>query len=203
MKIIFKDFMDNEISEVQAALLDEYYKVYITSGGLVKKEETYEYNRLQRIAYYKGTAETEGEALLQLLSYQVPFTIREREKYGEFTIIKVNLYTGEYLQQKMIFLANAEDFILCTQEVNMASGKPVDEQTVKYLGNYSSDPEPNYCKFNYDKKGNFAYCDYNYVRDYESDLIEIDRLPVIKERFNLTDEMYNYYLTAALLPPLK
>jgi len=40
------------------------------------------------------------------------------------------------------------------------------------------------------------------VRDYESDLIEMDRLPVIKERFNLTDEMYNYYLTAALLPPL-
>src|SRR3569833_4469616 len=161
MKIVFKDFMDNEISEAQAALLNEYSKVYITSGGLVKKEETYEYNKLQRIAYYKDTTESEGEALHQLLSYQVPFTIREREKYGEFTVIKVNLYTGELLQQKMIFLAGAEDFILCIQEIDMASGKPVDEQTVKYLGKYSDDLEPNYCKFNYDKDGYFAYCDYN------------------------------------------
>jgi len=203
MKIIFKDFFENEITEAQAVVSEEYSKIFVMPGGLVKKEELYSDSRLKYIYYYKNPTETEDEAKAQLLSCPVPFNICERLPYFDFTIIKVNSYTGNQLTQKWKFLADADDFIMCIQEITIDSGEPLYAQTTKYLGKYSDDPEPNYCKFNYDESGQFTYCDYNYVRDYESDLIETDRLPIIKERFNITDELYNYYLTAELLPRLK
>ena len=203
MKIIFKDYLDNEIIEEQIALLDEYSKVFVMPGGVVKKEDFFENNKLQHIHYYKDIDETEEEARGKLNPYNVPFSIREREKHGDFTIIRVNSYTGNQFTEKWKFLADANDFILCTQPINMDSGDFIYEQTTKYLGQYSNDLEPNYCRFNYDSEGNFTYCAYNYVRDYESELFELDSLPVIKDKFNLTDETYNYYLTAELLPRLK
>jgi hypothetical protein len=203
MKIIFKDFLDDEIAEAQATSLDEYSKVFVMPDGMIKIEEMYSNGNLEYIHYYKETGETEEAAMMKLQNCKVPFSIREREQYYDYMIIKVNSYTGTQLTQKWKFLADAGDFVLCTQAIDIDSGKPLFADTNKYLGKYSNGLEPNYCKFIYDEEGRFAYCDYNYVRDYESGLIEIDGLPVIKERFNLTDELYNYYLTAALLPPLK
>lgn len=203
MKIIYKDFFDKDISESQALLLDEYSKVFVEASGLVKKEEMYADNKLERIHYYKDIDETEDDAITKVQPHGVPFDIREREQYGDFTIIDVNSYPENQLTDKWKLLADINDFILCTQPINLISGEPVYEQTAKYLGEYSNDLEPNYCRFNYDSEGNFTYCAYNYVRDYESELFELDQLPQIKDKFNLTDEMYNYYLTAELLPPLK
>ena len=203
MKIIFLDFLENEISEAQATSLDEYSKVFVVPDGKIKMEEMYSNGKLEHIHYYKDTGETEETAMVKLTNCKVSFSIRERELYGDYTVIKVNSYTGTQLTQKWKFLADAGDFILCTQAIDINSGKPLVADTIKYLGKYSDDLEPNYCKFIYDDEGRFRYCGYNYVRDYESELIEIDRLPVIKERFNITDELYNYYLTAELLPPLK
>ncbi|MCO5950358.1 hypothetical protein [Mucilaginibacter flavidus] len=203
MKVIFKDYMDNQITEQQTALLGEYSKVFVMPGDVIKKEDFFDNNKLQNIHYYKDIDETEEEAREKLNQYNVPFSIREREKYGDFTIIRVNSYTANQLTEKWKFLADANDFILCTQPINLISGEPVYEQTTKYLGEYSNDLEPNYCRFNFDSDGQVTYCAYNYVRDYESELFELDRLLMIREKFNLTDEQYNYYLTADLLPPLK
>lgn len=203
MKVIYKNFWDKEINEAQALLLDEYSKVFVQPDGLVKKEELYVNNKLERILYYKDNRETEDAAILQVKSSGVPFSIRDREWYGDLIIMNVNWYVQNQMVEKWKFLTDAGDFILCTQAIDMDSGEPVYLRTVKYLGEYSNDLDSNYCKFVYNVNGEFQYCDYNYVRDYESDIIELDRLPLIKERFNLTDEMYNYYLTAELLPPLK
>ena len=203
MKIVFKDHLEMEIPEEEAGLLEKYSKVFVMSDGMIRKEEFYGNNKLEHIHYYKDIAETEEELRGKLIPYNVPFSIREREKYGDFIIINLISYTKDLIAAKWKFLADADDFIMCTQEIDMDSGKPIYEQTTKYIGEYSNDPDPNYCKFNYDSEGNFTYCDYNYVRDYESELFELDHLSVIKDRFNLTDEMYNYYLTADLLPPLK
>jgi hypothetical protein len=203
MKVIYKNFWDKEIDEAQALLSDEYSKAFVQAGGLVKKEELYVNNKLERILYYKENGETEDAAILQLKSSGVPFSIRDREWYGDFIIMNVNAYVQNQLVEKWKFLADAVDFILCTQAIDMDSDEPVYLRTVKYLGEYSDGLEPNYCKFVYNDSGEFQYCDYNYVRDYESEIFELDRLPLIKKKFNLTDEMYNYYLTAELLPPLK
>ncbi|MEO6633279.1 MAG: hypothetical protein ABIN13_16195 [Mucilaginibacter sp.] len=203
MKISYKDYLDKEINEAQALLLDEYSKVFIMPNGVIKKEEMYANNKLERIHYYKDNGETEDDAISKLQSYGVPFGIRERETYQDFTVINVNAYIENQLVEKWKFLADANDFILCTQPINLISGEPVYEQTTKYLGEYSNDLDPNYCRFSFDSEGHFTYCAYNYVRDYESELFELDNLEVIRDKFNLSDEMYNYYLTAELLPPLK
>ena len=203
MKVIYKNFREQEVIEAQALLLDEYSRVFVEAGGLVKREEMYTDNKLERIHYYKDIDETEDDAITKLRPHGVPFDIREREQHGDFIIIRVNSYTANQLTEKWKFLADANDFILCTQPINLISGEPVYEQTTKYIGEYSNDLEPNYCRFNFDSGGQVTYCAYNYVRDYESELFELDRLLMIGEKFNLTDEQYNYYLTADLLPPLK
>ncbi|WP_295798721.1 hypothetical protein [Mucilaginibacter sp.] len=203
MKVIYKNFREQEVSEAQALLLDEYSKVFVEAGGLVKREEMYDNDKLVRIHYYRDNGETVDDAVAALQPHGVPFNIRAREQYRDFTIINVNCYTEDHLTEKWKFLADADDFILCTQPIDLVSGQPIYEQTTKYIGEYSNDIDPNYCKFVYNAEGGFQYCDYNYVRDYESEIFEINRLLVIKERFQLTDEMYNYYLTAHLLPPLK
>jgi len=203
MKIIYKDYLDNQITELQAMDLDEYSKEFLSADGLVKKEEMYVNNKLTRVHYYRDSNETEEDAIAKSKLYGVPFSIRKREAYGDHTIISVNLYSENQLTDRWKFLADINGFILCTQAINIVSGKPIYEQTNKYLGEYSNDPEPNYCKFIYNAEGEFQYCDYNYVRDYESEIFESDRLHMIKDKFNLAYEMYNYYLTAELLPPLK
>jgi|GEM_PF-2840434 len=203
MQIIYKDSLEKEVNEAKALLLEEYSKVFVEVGGLIKKEEIYVKNKLERIDYYKDNDEMEDNVITKLQTYEVPFAIRKRKQYGNFTLINVNTYAKNQLTGKWKFLADANDFLLCTQPIDLDSGEPIYLQTTKYLGEYSNDLDPNYCKFNYDREGNFTYCDYNYVRDYENEIFELDRLPVIKEKFDLTDEMYNYYLTADLLPPLK
>jgi hypothetical protein len=204
MKIIFKDHDEKEISEAESKMLDEYSKEFLLHDGSVKREETYFKRALERIAYYKNAGETDAEAIEQLKPYGVSYNIRHREKYGDdFTVINVDSYTENLLTAKSKFLADATDFIMCIQPVSLETGAPIYRETIKYLGEYSNDLEPNYCKLCYDKTGNIAYIDYNYVRDYESELFEFDRIPLIREKFEISDELYKYYLTAELLPPLQ
>jgi len=119
---------------------------------------------------------------------------------GAFIVINANVYLDDVLTRKSRTLTNIEDEIICEEELDRENMQPLYESTLKFLDVFETGPDANYCKFHYNQDGSFRYCEYNYMDEYDSDKFEIDRLPWVKDRFQLSDAEYNYYLTAELYP---
>jgi len=191
-----------EITPQQAALLTEYNKIYSSPDGLAKREESYQNNQLTTVNYYKDATESEDDALAVLMPLNVSFGIRDRQSYGLYTIISENSYYQNQLTKKWKFVLDANDRYICTEEIDINSNLPLPQYTFKYLGEYVDQQSVDYCKFHYNDDGSFWFCEYNYFDEYDNDEFNLARLPWIKDRFQLSDDMYNYYLSANLLPPL-
>jgi len=198
-------YFDNNIliTEQNALDLDSYYKVYTLPNGLVKKKERYNKRKLSTIDYYKDIDETEEQVKAFLMPLNISFSILEREFYGKYLIVRGNHYQRGQAQtfSSTRSLFDEEDLI-CSEEIDLDSNKPLFQHTKKYLGKYLDERSVNYCEFYYHSDGSLMCCDYNYMHDYDSESFDLQRLPWIKSTFMLSDEIYNYYLTADLLPPL-
>lgn len=193
--------LGEEITPQQAELLSAFNKVYSLPNGLIKKEETYYNNQLSRVNYYRDNGESEEDAKAILSTLGVSYGIREREIYNGYIILKENAYANNQQTKRWKFLKDAEDRTICIEELDINTNQPIFADTFKFLGEYFDEKSTEYCKFYYKENGDFWFCAYNYFDEYDNDEFEIERLPWIKERFKLTDSMYNYYLTADFLPP--
>ncbi len=201
MTISYLD-IDKVITPERAKLLGKFNKVYSLPNGLIKKHEAYHDNKLFTINYYLDAGEREEDAKTILSTSGVSYGILEREIYHDYVILKDNSYVNNQQTKKWKHLHDKQDKLICIEELDINTNEPVFETTLKFLGEYVDERSTEYCKFYYRKNGDFWFCAYNYLDDYDSDEFEIERLPWIKERFRLTDAMYNYYLTADFLPPI-
>ena len=191
-----------EITPQQAALLTEYDKVYVWPDGLTKREESYQNNQLTEVNYYKDATESEDDALAILMPLNVSFGIRSRQSYGAYTIIDENSYYQNKFSKKWKWILDARGRSICVEEIDINTDIPMPQYTFKFLGEYVNEQSVDYCKFHYNEDGRFWFCEYNYFDEYDNDEFDLARLPWIKDRFQLSDNMYNYYLSSELLPPL-
>lgn len=197
--------LGKEITQKQAFELGDFEKIYTIRNGPIKQIEKYFDNRLAVLYYYLDDNETEEEAKAKLLPSIRSVSIRERESYGTYRVEKHKSYVNHVFKGATRHLYNAIGEAICYEEINMVTNQPDYQYTVKSLGTYDNEDEDiaSYCAFYYHADGTFKTCRYNYFHEYDSDEFDLSTLPWIKDRFQLSDVMYNYYLTAQFLPPLE
>jgi hypothetical protein len=135
------------------------------------------------------------------------FDAIKSEQYGEYIIEYVNVYDQEkQLVAKTRYLKNKNGETLCFQEINMLTEEPIFEETTKYIGVYDNSEQEDgntyYCRFHYNPDGTLFYCEFNFMSDYDSEEFHQNNIVDIRNKFVLSDSMYNYYLTADFLPPM-
>jgi hypothetical protein len=210
MNISYQNNLGEPITPQQVGNVSKYKKIYIPANGqLIKKIEHYRDNAIRIIDYYLDANETEEEAIALLLPFNCSFRVITREYYGSYIIENVNHYVDGALMGKTRGLINADGLVVCEQVINLSTGLPDYQEAAKFLGeyNHAEFDETNlkttyYCQFHYNADGSLDYCEFNYMSDYDSDRFDINTIPWIKTAFKLSDEMYNYYLTADFLPPI-
>lgn len=190
-----------QITEQEAMVTDLYEKVY-SLNGVVKLRELYMDNELVRIEYYLDLNETDEDAQAILSGYGVGYGILRNEQYGNYMISMRNGYVDNLLSNKSKILKDSHDHTVCVQGINIETGTPDYKETIKYLGEYLGSNEEDYCRFNYKKDGSFDHCDYNYFHEYDSEQFNLEDVSMVKDLFQLSEEMYNYFLTAEFLPPI-
>ncbi|MEO3404619.1 hypothetical protein AAFN85_12000 [Mucilaginibacter sp. CAU 1740] len=193
--------LGQEITEQQAMVNDWYEKVY-SLNGVVKKKELYVDYELAKIEYYLELNETEEEAKAILSGYGVGYGILRNEQYGNYMISMRKGYVDNLLNNKSKILKDSHDHTVCVQGIDIETGTPDYKETIKYLGEYLGSNEGDYCRFNYKEDGSFDYCDYNYFHEYDSEQFNLEHVSMVKDLFQLSDEMYNYFLIAEFLPPI-
>lgn len=201
MNVLYQ-YLGKEITAQQVSTLGTYEKLFKLESGLVKKKELFMNGEMYNIEYYKDTDETEESAIQALLPYKTNYNIYTRQSYNSYTIENANLYLND---QKMAMIRNLIDQnneTVCFQELDLISGLPILEETTKYLGHYEDERSTHYSTFHYNADGSLFYCEFNYMSDYDTEEFHQDNIHLIREKFVLTDQMYNYYLTAEFLPPL-
>lgn len=194
--------LGNEITLQQASTLDMYEKFFKLDSGLVKKKELFMDGEIYNIHYYRDENETEEEAIQILAPYNTNYSIYTRQSYGSYTIENANLYLNNQKIAKIKNLVDQNNETVCFQELDLISGLPILEETAKYLGHYEDERSTHYSTFHYNADGSLFYCEFNYMSDYDTEEFHHDNIHLIREKFVLTDQMYNYYLTAEFLPPL-
>jgi hypothetical protein len=210
MNISYENSLGESITPQQVANVSDYKKIYRPANSqLIKKREHYRDNVIRTIDYYLDANETEDEAIAQLLPFNCSFGVITREYYGSYTIENANHYVDGALMGKTRQLFNADGLQIGAETTNLSTGLPDYQETAKFLGEYNDAefdetiPETTYyCQFHYNADGSLDYCEFNYMSDYDSDRFDINTMPWIKTAFKLSDEMYNYYLTADFLPPI-
>lgn len=188
------------VTPEKATFLGEYSKIYEFPSGFVKKEENYVDNQLFTIDYYLDSNEIEEEAWAALAEYNVTFNIITRKYFGNYTIKFMDSYVEQQCVGQGRSLMNADDELICVEKIDMNTNQTLYEFTLKFLGEFVDEQSVDYCKFYYHSDGSFWYCEYNYMHEYDNDEFNLNRLPWIKERFQLSDATYNYYLTATFEP---
>lgn len=210
MNISYQNSIGEPITPQQVANVSGYKKLYTsTDSQLVKKIERYRDNAIRTIDYYLDANETEEEAITQLLPFNCAFGVITREYYGSYTIESINHYVEGALMGKTRELFNADGLQIAAEKTNLSTGLPDYQEAAKFLGEYNhaefdeTIPQTTrYCQFHYNADGSLDYCEFNYMSDYDSQKFDINTIPWLKTAFILSDEMYNYYLTADFLPPV-
>jgi hypothetical protein len=200
-------YLDKPLTEQQAMLSKNYYKIYTQPNGLVKMKESIANDELIRLDYYREPDESEEEAKQFLETYNCGFDILIRENYHGFTIEIGNAYNPErILIRRFKNVVNDEGELICSQELDVNTLTPIFEETIKSIGTYQGDEDEDpsygyYCLFHYNEDGSLNYCEFNYLSDYDRETFNQNDIALIREKFILSDEMYNWYLTAEFLPP--
>jgi hypothetical protein len=206
MDISYKNNIGGEISEKEAISSGNYDKIYASADGLKKKNEHYNNNKLARIDYYRDDAESEEDVMNLLLSFGINFSIYTIQNNGNYIIEKHNTYYGNQLFRRWRSLYDTNNQIICIEEVDLETNQPLPQYTVKYLGNNADEPiDGGYCSFHYNGDGTVWYCEYHLydlTNDHGGENFEGERLQLIKDMYNLSNDAYNYFLTADLLPPI-
>lgn len=192
-----------EITLREVASSDIYEKVY-SLYGRVKMEEIFFDNELVGIEYYLDEGETEEESQAILGTYNVAYGIIQKNRYDNYTIMLRSGFADNLLKGKSQTLKDSNGRVVCVQVINLETDAPDYSDTVKYLGEcqYKVDQDEGYCRFSYNQDGSFDFCEYNYFHDYDSEVFDLETLPIVRDMFGLSDGMYNYLLTADFLPPI-
>ncbi|MFD2581071.1 hypothetical protein ACFSR6_01120 [Pedobacter vanadiisoli] len=195
-------YLGEEISPQQAIQLNKFEKIYILPNGEKKKVEIFKDKEIRKINYYRDENETEEDAIGILSSSGVGYNIITRQNYNTYLIENTNVYLGNIKIGEFKILIDQDNEIICFQGIDIVSNQPIFEETTKHLGHYEDERSTHYCTFHYNADGSLFYCEFNYMSDYDTEEFHQDNIHLIREKFVLTDQMYNYYLTAQFLPPL-
>ncbi|MBD1362489.1 hypothetical protein IDJ77_01585 [Mucilaginibacter sp. ZT4R22] len=200
MKIRYEN-MGTPIPQKQALSLGDYTKIYTLPNGMVKREDSFDGHKLLTVNYYKE--EESNEEIRALLSpLNVSFGIRTIEEYGPYRVVHDDSYVENILKYKYNILWLANNKVICFEEINIETNLPLYDRTSKYLGHYEDESSTGYCKFHYNVDGSLNFCEYDYLHDYDSDEFDLKTIHLLKDKFVLSEDLYNYYLTAKLLPDL-
>jgi hypothetical protein len=201
MIVLYKNDDKETITQEQAALSSSYSKIYILDNGMVKKEEKFMDNELYNVDYYLHDNESREEAKALLASSYPAFHLVEKQAYSNgYVMYHHDCFRENNLTGKFKLLQDAGGTSICYSEIDIETNQPIYEETNKYLGKYIDDDTPNYCTFHYRSDGTLYYCEYNYYHEYDSEEFNLETVSEIKDRFRLSDAMYNYYLTAKIEP---
>jgi hypothetical protein len=197
------------ITPAQANIIDNYSKFFL-NNGTVKKIEFYRGRNIWRVDYYKDPGETEEAARQLMLPYGVISFIIQREAHGKFTLTYENGYDQEGnldCKGQSVYTPDARMPVeglhpICLQTIDMNTGEPIHDLSLKFLGWQVEEWDTDYCQFHYNDAGILTFGEYNHSHDYDSEGLHAGNMEWLKVRFQLTDAMYNYYLTDEFLPPL-
>jgi len=201
MNISYKHIGEN-ITAQQALGHSNFDKIYMSTDGLVKIIEKFEDSNLAEVHYYRAAGETENDAVQIIDSKNGRFTILTREFYGSYIIENGNTYRNNEIIGKYRQLIDDHELSICYQEIDLDSEEPILSETTKDLGYSKDETSTHYATFYYKDNGDLKYCEFNYLSDYDSEIFYQDNIILIRNKFVLTDAMYNYYLTADFLPPI-
>jgi len=220
MSIIYKNFFDETISEIQALKIGTYKKEFQNNNIVKKIENKYPSGNLH-VTYYKENNENNVlEHLMQDYPDVDVFKIRTRQVLGDFTIEDEDYIKNGTLDLKRTLLRDNLDRIIAYKQIDTITNLPMHIGSVKYF--YSKDIYNNYCvpnlEYNSILDKEFQVFSTSYNEDGTLNEISLNSesthdkesffpnqsapydIETCRQICNLTNEQMNYFLTDELLP---
>lgn len=220
MVVLYKNFFNESISEIQALKMNGYKKEF-HDNNVVKKIENKYANGNFHVTYYKDNNESN---VLENLSKEYPntnvFRIRTRQNSGNYTIENEDYIEDGILELKNSLIRDSKGKIIAYNQIDIINNQPLHDGSVKYF--YSEDIYNNYCLPNledgtildkdfkvfrakYDENGNLIEILLNSLSTYDKEYFFPNQpapldLETCRQICNLTNEQMNYFLTDELLP---
>ncbi|BDU25104.1 MULTISPECIES: hypothetical protein [unclassified Flavobacterium] len=220
MVVLYKNFFNESISEIQALKMNGYKKEF-HDNNVVKKIENKYANGNFHVTYYKDNNESN---VLENLSKEYPntnvFRIRTRQNSGNYTIENEDYIEDGILELKNSLIRDSKGRIIAYNQIDIINNQPLHDGSVKYF--YSEDIYNNYCLPNledgtildkdfkvfrakYDEIGNLIEILLNSQSTYDKEYFFPNQpapldLETCRQICNLTNEQMNYFLTDELLP---
>jgi len=220
MVVLYKNFFNESISEIQALKMNGYKKEF-HDNNVVKKIENKYANGNFHVTYYKDNNESN---VLENLSKEYPntnvFRIRTRQNSGNYTIENEDYIEDGILELKNSLIRDSKGRIIAYNQIDIINNQPLHDGSVKYF--YSEDIYNNYCLPNledgtildkdfkvfrakYDENGNLIEILLNSQSTYDKEYFFPNQpapldLETCRQICNLTNEQMNYFLTDELLP---
>ncbi|MFC4480190.1 hypothetical protein [Flavobacterium chungangensis] len=220
MVIIYKNFLNESISENQALKMNAYKKEF-HANNIVKKIETNYASGKLYVTYYKESNENN---ILENLSKEYPdtnvFRIRTRQNSNNFTIENEDYIEDGILELKNTLLRDNRGRVIAYNQIDIISNQPLHDGSVKYF--YSENIYNNYCVPNledgtildkdfqvfsasYNEDGNLTEIEFNFASTYDKEYFFPNQpapndIETCRQICNLTNEQMNYFLTDELLP---
>jgi hypothetical protein len=220
MVVLYKNFFNESISEIQALKMNGYKKEF-HDNNVVKKIENKYANGNFHVTYYKDNNESN---VLENLSKEYPntnvFRIRTRQNSGNYTIENEDYIEDGILELKNSLIRDSKGRIIAYNQIDIINNQPLHDGSVKYF--YSEDIYNNYCLPNledgtildkdfkvfrakYDENGNLIEILLNSQSTYDKEYFFPNQpapldLETCRQICDLTNEQMNYFLTDELLP---
>lgn len=220
MIVIYKNFLNESITEIQALKMDGYKKEFQDNNVVKKIENKYASGNFH-VTYYKDNNENN---VLENLSKEYPnanvFRIRTRQNSGDYTIENEDYIEDGILELKNTLIRDSRGRVIAYNQIDIINNQPLHEGSVKYF--YSEDIYNNYCVPNlehgtildkdfqvfsasYNEDGNLTEIELNFSSTYDTEYFFPNQtapmdLETCRQICNLTNEQMNYFLTDQLLP---
>lgn len=206
MSVIIENSKGMEISPQQALLLNEYVKKYLIDG-IIKKEEIFRNQILKEIIYHKNSNENDQQIISELQVNNVYIEIKEHILLPPRKLIKTNVYSSDgTLTFKYNSLRDQNDDLICTENIDLSTGKPIYDETIKRYYDRNLDPVDEVFECVFKEDGTLDYIKYNAHSEQDGICFAEDGtpgeedIPTLCLYAGLTEQEMHYYLTATLLP---